>query len=230
MRIRILVTVLATAFGASAAHAGLINGGFDTGDLTGWTTFTTTNGTLGGIGSEVVAFDTNGDGTADPAARFRVGQDHWAPSGFEGGGIRQSVTLGAGAVTLSADVAAWAAVWGNNSGGVFELLFDGAVVASHDFGFIPTGDTKRATLWASFEVAGGLHDVGLLMRRPFPDGDTTPLQLVDNFSLRGGAVDVDTFDEPPLQAPEPGSLSLLGLGLLGLARARQRRHRQQARH
>lgn len=222
MRIRILVTVLATFFGASAARAGLINGGFDTGDLSGWTTFTTGNGTLG-VGGGVDVFDVDGDGVADPGAHFQAGQAVWGSAAWEGGGIGQSVALGAGGLTLSADIAASAPAWGNNSGGVFALLFDGLVVATHDFGPIVLGDVKRATLSASFDVTAGFHDVGLLVTRPYWVGSTSPLQHVDNVRLGGAALEIATFGDPPAQVPEPGSITLLGLGLLGLARARRRR-------
>jgi len=222
MRIRILVTVLATFFGASAARAGLINGGFDTGDLSGWTTFTTGNGTLG-VGGDVGAFDVDGDGVADPAAYFQVGQGVWGGSAYEGGGIVQGVTLGSGALTLSADIAASAPLWGNLSGGVFSLLVDGDVVASHAFGLIALGETQRATLSASLDVAAGAHEVGLLITRPYWVAGNSPLQHVDNVTLRGAALEAETFGAPPAEVPEPGTLTLLGLGVLGLARARRRR-------
>lgn len=222
MRTRILVTVFATFCGGPAAHAGLVNGGFDTGDLSGWTTFTTGNGTLGN-GGGVAFFDASGDGVADPAALFRVGQAAWGTSLPEGGGLRQDVILGAGALTLSAEIAAWAPAWGNWYAGSFALLFDGAVVASHDFGSILIGATSRATLSASLDVAAGAHEVGILVTRPSLQGDTTPLQFVDDFRLRGTAVDAATFGDAPAQVPEPGTITLLGLGLLGLARARRQR-------
>ena len=64
MRIRILVTVLAAVVGvAASAQAGLINAGFETGDLSGWTTYTTANGVLGGP-VDVIPFDVDGDGAA----------------------------------------------------------------------------------------------------------------------------------------------------------------------
>ena len=224
MRIRILVTVLGVLFGAVSAHAGLINGGFETGDLSGWTRFTTANGTLGGLG-DVVPFDVDGDETAVRSARFRTATAAYSDVP-EGGGVFQDVTLATGALAISADIASYAQpdVSSNNFGGLFELLFDGTIVDSHDFGFIWAGDTERGRLSASLEVTAGSHEIRLQMKRPFAQNWTTPLQFVDNVSLSGSAVDeVDLLTEPSTEPmPEPGSITLLGLGLLGLARARRR--------
>ena len=221
MRTRILVTVLAAVFGvAASAQAGLINAGFETGDLSGWTTFTTADGTLGGAGVVVVPFDTDGDGVASKSARFRVGKRPGTPTApaLEGGGMYQSVTLGAGTLAISADIAAWTP-WGNLDGGLFELLFDGGLVDSHDFGPIALESIERASLFASFDVTAGTHEVRLRMSRPWFEGDMSPLQFVDAVSLSGSAVD----DLSPEPIPEPGSIALVGLGLLGLVRARRRR-------
>ena len=128
------------------------------------------------------------------------------------------MVLGAGGLVISADIAASSPLGITNlAGGLFELLFDGVVVDSHDFGVVGDSSTERSSLLAVLDATGGSHEVRLQMTRPFREGSPTPLQFVDNVSLSGEAVDA---------IPEPGSITLLGLGLLGLARAR-RRHRQQ---
>ena len=121
---------LTVAFGGASNAATLTNGDFETGDLTGWTVFTSNNGALGGAGFPVVlVLDIKGDGVVSKSAAFKVGQRVFAglDSSPEGGGMYQTVTLNAGSVTLTADVATSYASqrhWRNLSGGFFELMLD----------------------------------------------------------------------------------------------------------
>lgn len=79
------------------SQTSLVNGDFETGDLSGWTVFTTGNGTVGGPAyPKVVPFDTDNDGTASNSAQFLVGQVIFDPDEPEGGGIYQVVSLAAG--------------------------------------------------------------------------------------------------------------------------------------
>jgi hypothetical protein len=141
------VAALAVTLVASAAP--VVNGDFETGDLTGWTTFTTANGTIGT--PAVVSFDTTGTGASN-AAKFNVGRQVLGSGAPEGGGIHQSVNTAAGEFDVSADVAVRleaAAEIDASSCGSFELLVDGAVVAGHDFGNCDGGVTERSTLSAA---------------------------------------------------------------------------------
>jgi hypothetical protein len=207
---RILVTGLAAFLSAPLLQAGLINGGFETGDLSGWTTFTTDNGSLG-AGGDVVPFDTSGRGVS-PSAHFQVGEavfNPFDPAG--GGGIFQEVSLGTGTLNIAADIAAMTHAVGNLEGGLFELLFDGLVVDAHDMGAIGANSVERARLFASLTVTAGPHEIRFLMTRPFGVNAITPHQYIDDVTLSGEAA-----------IPEPATLALVGIGLLELARRRAR--------
>ena len=178
----VCLATLAVTLVASAAP--VVNGDFETGDLIGWTTFTTANGTIGT--PAVVSFDTTGTGASN-AAEFNVGK---AVFDFdlevrEGGGIYQNVNA-AGLFVLSAHVAADNAepLGGNFSCGMFELLVDGAVVSSHDFGPCDAATTERTTLSAAgLSLSAGSHEIRIRISRPYTTAFFTPRQYVDNVSL-----------------------------------------------
>jgi len=190
------------------ADADLINPGFETGDLTGWTLFTTPNGTLGDGFPQVVLFDTNNDSIPSQAAQFRVGQQVLTPGVFEGGGIFQSVLLPEGAMVFSVDIAAAADTNSNAAGGLFQLILDGTVVASQDFGPITENTIEYGTLSYATNVTAGSHEVRIQMGRPFLQGcargPCTPTQYVDNVRISSSV-------------PEPMTVVALLLGLSGLA-------------
>ena len=161
----------------------LANGDFETGDLTGWTPFTTANGTLGPDMPQVVMFDMNG--TPSYAAKFQVGQVEYTPDAYEGGGIYQNVDLPAGQyeITGSAEIASSFEGPGvrNDEAGRFELLVDGTVVATHVFGPIAANETKRSTLMATVSVdVGGYHEIRFRITRPYLP---SPFQYIDSVYL-----------------------------------------------
>jgi hypothetical protein len=197
---------------AVSARAQLINGGFQTGDFTGWTFFTTSQG---GIGQpQVTLFDTADTGTPSLSAKFEAGQVSGVVTGTKyGGGIEQNVHLGAGSLTISLDIAT-DSPGVNSDGGTFELLLDGNVVASHAFGSVAPNQTQWSTLGYSGIVSAGGHDIAVeMLRGSYTQTGETPYQYVDNITLGGAAV------------PEPSPSLLLPLGLaliaggIGLRRA-----------
>lgn len=176
-----------------AGAVSLVNGDFETGDLTGWTVFTTANGNNGSGLPNVTSFDTTGSGTSN-SARFQVGRINTStPQG--GGGITQNVALASGILNLSVDVAAF----GNNnnaSGGVFSLLLDGAVLNTFNVNSYTPNTIPRNTLTASTNVTAGIYSIGIQMTRPFLNSSTTPFQYVDNFVISGSATSATAVPEP----------------------------------
>ena len=180
----------------------LTNGDFETGDLSGWTAYTTSNGSLGPPGYPgVVVFDTDDDGTATYSAQFQVGQVSYDSNVPAGGGIYQTLSLEAGEYTIS--VEAMASSWGgpgirNDSAGIFELMVDGAVVARHDFGSINADSTEYGTLSANVSFASsGSHEVRIEITRVYIQTGDTPLQYVDNVTVVGGPITTDSDSTTP---------------------------------
>ena len=200
----LLVALLATW---QPAAAQLINGDFETGDLTGWTSFTTPNGNITPGFPMVTPFDTTGDGTASNAMKIRVGQNSFVPTPA-GGGIEQFFSIAAsGDYELSLDYAiALEQTNGNTEPGRFDLILDGQVIATgdHNSQTIWPGDVIRGSLSAEvLGLAAGGHTLQVLVTRATLNTREV-YQYVDNVTI----------------TPEPGTLFLLGLGTLALIRRR----------
>jgi len=207
-----LVLVLCTPSFASSL---LVNGDFQTGTLTGWTAFTTSNGTNGVGLPNIATFNTNGMSASD-AAHFNVGEVTFDRT-QQGGGLSQSVVVtAAGLYTFSADIASQDDAGGsiNAAAGFFSILIDGVAVTSVDLGpfsFPSPLQILRGELSGSTTLSAGSHTFGIEITRPFlSNSSNTPDQYVDNLTLNTAAV------------PEPATWLLLGTGLVGVGLAKRR--------
>lgn len=210
----LLAAVLSFAFG-SPANADVLNGRFDTGDLSGWTSFQTPTGTVS-VGYPMVSlFDTTGAGQSN-AATFYAGlaSGQYGTADYQGGGIYQDVLLQAGVVTINLDFAAFnprQSGLSNAEGGRFRILLDGSELAAHTIGIIDPQETIRGSLaGTAFVASAGLHEVRIEVTRNYYAGpNSTPAEYVDNISVS--------------QVPEPASVTLLGTLTLLVTAWRARR-------
>ena len=161
------------------------NGDFETGNLSGWTTFTTSNGVAV---TYVTPFDTNGDNVATYSARFGVGQYVYQGDDYpEGGGIFQSVNLVKGDLSITADIASnHPYSHCNLSGGEMQLIVDGVIADTHDFGVVCNYETKRSTLHANISIdTVGTHEIRFVALRAA--GLSGVVNYLDNVEISGSA-------------------------------------------
>jgi len=192
----------------------LVNGDFQTGDLSGWTTFVTAGGNTY-PDPAVSMFDTANDGSPSFAAKFSVGRAG-PPTGMdegqEGGGIYQNVFFDfAGNYTFTANIASLNPHpdFGNAQGGLFKMLLDGNPVATWDFGSLAANATEYYTLSGDADLTAGVHELRFEMTRSF---FAYPIQYIDNVSIAGGTA-----------VPESSPMLLLCLfSMVGLVFTRRR--------
>ncbi len=208
------LALLSGGLATATAGALLTNGDFQTGDLTGWTTFTTSNGTNGSGLPDVVSFDITGSG-ASLAAHFDVGEVTFDGTP-QGGGLYQDVNIAtAGTYLFSLNIASQDGASGaiNSDAGTFSILIDGNTVSSDSLGgFTSSLQILRGTLSGSVNLGAGSHQFEILLTRNFTSasGGQTPDEYVDN-AILGTA------------APEPATFGLCGAALAGLTLFRRLR-------
>ena len=197
---------------ARAADIPITNPGFDT-DLTGWTTVAP----YAASSSAAATYDSYPNGNM-----LDLNAPDNTPSEGQGS-ISQTLGTAWAAGSYELSLAVWEPYFGLTDhlgtpgaldGGVQIQLLDGttqAVVAS--------------TTWSSTDTS--LYNIALYATVSPSDSEVgDPIEIVLTHTLNGD-VWIDNLDlsSPPDDIPEPGSLSLLAVGLLGVARRYRRKAR-----
>lgn len=192
------------AAASTFAHAApqIVNGDFETGDLTGWSTYTLVGGVIGT--PSVVSIDVT-QGVASLAAQLHVGEISYLTGISLGGGLQQTFTVdSSGQFQLHADVMSAGNVnYDNADGGTFSLYIDDVSVANYAVGYINSGVPARGALNYVGSLSQGDHTIKLEATRIYEAGQDTPSQYFDNVSVSA--------------VPEASSVEamLLGMAMIG---------------
>ncbi len=198
----VLVALLAVVAAQASADNLLINGSFEDGTFSHWTLGTTSNGSAGD-GFPIVApwpLDNNIN-----SWKGEVGEVNFTGL-YEGATLSQTFDSTYTLATLSFQYVAMGAGGTNQDGGDFRLILDGTVLQDFDVGTIDPNQIISGSLSADVDLSAGTHTFEIdVLRRYLTSPGATPYQFVT------GA------DVEPYILPEPGSLVLMGSGVLGLA-------------
>ncbi|GMU19954.1 MAG: hypothetical protein AMXMBFR13_00560 [Phycisphaerae bacterium] len=211
MRKYVILSALLTATIVAPASANLlVNGGFETGDLTGWTHYQ--DGWGGGVSSAV-----GGDGDAtlwNPTDR--------TPEGNYSARVTDG-NSGSGGIYQVVDTSALIGQTINLQG----LVHTGRNTSSnwqdgwHEFGVMPGTNTNpnAGTAIVLYKRDSGAADEWVAVDLPF--SVTTPTVTV--FAKVGAvnSVPVATWIDAAVLTPEPATLALLGIPMLLFRRRRQ---------
>lgn len=228
---KLSVAALLAVYAMPAQAVEVVTNGNFNGGLTGWTSFTTANGTIAELPSQpglpapqsasVVSFDVKGNGASNTLF-LNAGKINgpYNSNPQEGGGVTQSFTTAGGTASFSADVAAlYTRTSATFAGlGLMSVLLDGVVMDTYDFGGTDGGPvTLRGTLDFTTVLTAGTHILTLEATRTFAPGRGVTSQYFDNVSLDVTAA-----------VPEPSTWAMMILGFAGVGFMAYRRKSKSA--
>jgi len=238
-----LLTAASVLALATSAHAGFINGGFETGDFTGWTLehgLTYGSGVTYTAGSAGHAYVIGP--TADPYSpfdtpfngKYMARLNEWTSPNYDATRISQTATMLTGETDLFIN---WASVMEDPSHPVnqepafsISIVKNGVEVASENHNAsqgTAGGWTKGAVNGPAgspiYYSSGTFHIAGLLT------GDIVSIVLTSYDCGQGAHVGyayldgIGTTYQPPVGVPDGGAtVALLGLALVGFAAVRRK--------